>query len=444
MIRNKARYPGLRAQLLGMTALTGFCAATLLPAADASAAGFALKEQSSSAQGNSFAGATAGAEDVTYMFFNPAGLTRLDDEHQAALVVSYILPQAELQGASGRDLAGAPVTGTTTGDAGEGAIVPAAYFLWSLSPDLKLGLGVNAPFGLKTEYDTGWVGRYHATESELKTININPNVAYRLNERISVGAGLQIQYVEATLSQAIDINTISGGAVPADGSVEVTGDDWGYGFNLGVLFELSESTRIGAAYRSKISSTLKGTGDFTLPGGATPADFLGAFADTGVSAKFTSPDTASVGVYHDLSPELAVMAEAAWTGWSSFDVLRVQFDNPVQPDSVTIEDWDDSWFFALGATWRPNEQLALRGGIAYDQTPIPDATRTPRIPGNDRTWVSLGLGYEVTPGFSLDAGYTHIFVDDSAVTLNQGGSLELNASYENSVDIVTVQAVLKF
>ena len=444
MINGKAPFAGLRARLLGMTALAGLTAAAVaLVPDDASAAGFALKEQSSSAQGNSFAGATAGAEDVTYMFFNPAGLTRFD-ENQAALVVSYILPQAELQGASGRDLAGAPVTGTTTGDAGDGAIVPASYLLWSLSPDLKLGLGVNAPFGLKTEYDAGWVGRYHATESELKTININPNVAYRLNERISVGAGLQFQYVEATLGQAIDINTISGGAVPADGSVEVTGDDWGYGFNLGVLFELSESTRIGAAYRSKINSTLKGTGDFTLPLGATPAAFGGAFADTGATAKFTSPDTASVGVYHDLSPELAVMAEAAWTGWSSFDVLRVQFDNPVQPDSVTIEDWDDSWFFALGATWRPSEQLALRGGIAYDQTPIPDATRTPRIPGNDRTWVSIGLGYAVTPGFSLDAGYTHIFVDDSAVALNQGGSLELNANYENSVDILTVQAVLKF
>ena len=173
MTQEIQRFSSLRTRLLGMTALAGLCAAVTLPADDANAAGFALKEQSAAAQGTSFAGATAGAEDISYMFFNPAGLTRQDDNQAALVLTTYIRPQAELQGASGRDLAGVPVTGTATGDAGDAAFVPAVYGLWSLSQDLKLGLGINAPFGLTTDYSAGWVGRYHATESELKTININ-------------------------------------------------------------------------------------------------------------------------------------------------------------------------------------------------------------------------------------------------------------------------------
>ena len=207
--------PGLRARLLAMTALAGVSAAIALPATDASAAGFALKEQSASAQGNSFAGATAGAEDVTYMFFNPAGLTRQEGQ-QAAVVLSYIAPQADTNDAAGN------FGGESTASAGESAIVPAVYGMWSLTPDLKLALSVNAPFGLATEYTSTWAGRFHAIKSELKTLNINPVVAYRINEMISVGAGFQAQHAEATLSNAIDAdfdisNGLQGGRWPIGG-----------------------------------------------------------------------------------------------------------------------------------------------------------------------------------------------------------------------------------
>jgi len=193
MARNNGHYIGLRSRLLGMTALAGVCAAAAYPASDASAAGFALKEQSAAALGNAFAGATAGAEDITYMFFNPAGLTR-HEGHQAAVVLSYIIPKAETNDAV------YVFGGSGVQDGGESALVPAAYFMWSLSPDLKLGLGINAPFGLKTDYDPTWAGRAYAIESEVKTININPTVAYKLNEMVSIGAGLQIQYADVTLS----------------------------------------------------------------------------------------------------------------------------------------------------------------------------------------------------------------------------------------------------
>ena len=413
MIQTNMNSTTLRARLLGMTALTGLVAgAVAIPVGDANAAGFALKEQSASAQGNSFAGATAGAEDVTYMFFNPAALTR-QEGHQASVVLSYIAPSAKTNDAVG-------VPGSGVQDGGVSALVPAAYFMWSLSPDLKLGMGINAPFGLKTEYDPTWAGRFYAVESELKTINLNPTVAYRLNEMVSIGAGLQIQYADVLLSQDV------GGAIG-----EATGDDWGVGATFGMLVELSEATRIGLGYRSQIGHTLEG--EFKVSGVLT---------DT-ISADLTTPDQVTAGLYHDINNQFAVMAEVGWTNWSTFDEIRIKFDGG-GADGVTPEDWENVWFGAIGVTWKASEDLSIRGGVAYDQSPIPDATRTPRIPGADRTWLSLGVNYAPTPNFSIDAGYTHIFVDDSTVDVTYAPAPRLTATFENAVDILAVQGTFRF
>ena len=136
------------------------------------------------------------------------------------------------------------------------------------------------------------------------------------------------------------------------------------------------------------------------------------------------------------------MAEAQWTQWSSFDELKVKFDNSAQPDNVTKENWHDSWFFALGATWRPLDQLTLRTGVAFDQSPATDRYRTPRIPDGDRYWLSFGLDWKPVQWASLDLGYSHIWVDDTKVDLNgtesspPGGSLK--AKYESSIDVATI------
>jgi len=411
---------GLRARLLAMTAIAGVSAALAWPAADARAAGFAIKEQSASAQGNSFAGATAGADDVTYMFFNPASMAR-QDGNQLGGVLSYIDVKAETADASG------PLSDGSTQDAGTGTFVPAVYGMWSVTPDLKIGLAINAPFGLKTEYTQTWAGQLHAVESDLRTININPTIAYRLNEMVSVGAGLQFQKADATLSQmtdAADGDPFNGSYVPM--LAETTGDDWGYGLTLGLLVELSEATRLGLGYRSQIKHTLEG--DFTVGGN---------LVDT-ITADLTTPDQVSAGFYHDLNSQFAVMAELGWTGWSSLDQVRIVGDNVGLIGTETYS-WDDAWFFGVGAIWRPTEELKVRGGIAYDQSPIPEATRGPRIPGADRTWVSAGVGYELSPNFVIDAAYTHIFIDDSTVN-----AATFTANYENSVDIIVLQGVVKF
>ena len=400
------------------TALFGF-------AGEVRAAGFALKEQSATALGNSFAGATAGAEDVSYMFFNPAGLTRHDGQ-QAAAVLSYIIPFSESKDAVG-DISGfIPAGGeSVTGDAADDALVPAVYGLWSVTPDLKLALGVNAPFGLTTEYSRTWQGRYHAVESSIATININPAIAYRFNENLSIGAGLQAQYFDTTLSNMVP----SGGG---DLFFEVEGDDWAYGFNIGAMYEFSDSTRLGLAYRSQIKQEIEGD-----------ATFLGN--STGARTKITTPDSASIGLYHDYSDAFAVMAEIGWTGWSSFDEVVINLDNNIGVGTtITLpEDWNDVWFFALGATWRPTEQWAIRGGVAYDQSPIPEYTRTPRLPGQNRTWVALGAQYVVSPNFTIDAGYTHIFFENADINVtNAIGNLQ--ATFKGYIDIVTAQATIRF
>ncbi len=442
--------------------LSAGTAMIILSGAPALAAGFAIKEQSPSALGNAFAGATAEAADISYMFFNPAGLTR-HEGHHALAGASYIAPRAEPKNMSGSTAAafgGVPTGGGNGADDGAlDAVVPVLYGMASLGEDLKFGLGLNAPFGLKTDYDSDWAGRYHAVRSELLTININPAFAYRMADWLSFGVGVQAQYADAKLTNAVDFGSIGAaagipGALPArqDGFSRVEGDDWGFGANVGVLFEPREGTRFGAAYRSGIDHDIEGNAHFRLDGagiGAALAAATGRFVDTGASAELTTPDMASFGAYHEINDRWAVMGEVQWTNWSVFDQLVIRFDNPAQPASVTEEKWQDSWFGALGVTYRPAARWAVRAGVAYDESPIPEANRTPRIPGEDRQWVALGASYQVADYLGVDLSYTHIFVDDSDLDLkaSQTGNTfrgDLSGEYENAIDIVTLQGRLRF
>lgn len=428
------------------------CLALPLTAQGAFAAGYALKEQSATAQGNAFAGATAGAEDISYMFFNPASLAR-HGGYQAETVASGIFAESDAGSASGVDLAGNPISGTAGGDAAVDAVLPAFYASAQVTEQIFLGLGINAPFGLKTSYDEQWIGRYHALTSELATINLNPAIAYRINDWISVGAGLQAQYADARLTNAIDTGSLAGlpdGGTPAQDSFgEVEGDDWAFGYTLGLLIEPNDRTRVGVGFRSQIVHEIEGDADFNLsPAGQAIRASTGAFTDTDATADVTTPASISFGVYHEVTENLALMGEFSWTDWSTFKELRIQFDNPVQADSVTVEAWDDAVFGALGATYRINDALKVRGGLAFDESPVPDGTRTPRIPDGDRYWVSIGASYTPAPWLEVSAGYTHIFVEDSEVRLDGTGADarrgSLDVDYDNQIDIVVLSGRIRF
>jgi len=421
-------------------------------------AGFALKEQSGTALGNAFAGASSAAEDPSYMFFNPATVGRLDGV-QGAVTAAYISPTSELKSATyGQPLnpAGSVVMGSTTlNDIGTDALVPAIYATAEVQEQIRLGLAVNVPFGLETSHDDDWVGRYHAIDSEVFSVNVNPVVAYNPVPQLSLAAGLQIQYLEADLSNAIDFATIATGAgagpFPAgalDGKGEVHGDDIAYGFTLGLLAEPIKGTKIGIGYRSKIDHKIEGDADFDVPGALAATPIGLTFQDTGAIAKVETPAMLNLGISQDIGDKLTVMLEGQWTQWSSFDELRIEFDNTV-PDSITDQDWNDQWFVALGATYRPTPAWALRIGTAYDQKPLNGDRRTPRIPDNDRFWLAAGVDYSPNEWLRLNAGYTHLFVQDSEVRLratdpNNAARGDLDAEYEANVDIFAISAILRW
>lgn len=438
----------------------GLCAAAAVlgMAASAHSAGFALIEQSASGMGNAFAGAAAVAEDASTVYFNPAGMVFLKGQ-QVVAAGHVIAPQAEFSN-QGSTHATAPATaGSLTGgngpDGGELGLVPNFYYTAKLGDRLALGFGMNAPFGMATEYDSTWVGRYHAIRSELQTVNMNPSVAVRLNDHVSLGAGLNVQYLKAELSNAIDFGTAlflrgAPGALPQrnDGSVVLEGDSWDYGYNLGAMLELDKDTRFGLTYRSKMEHDVEGTADFTLP--TAYAGALGAlgYSDTSVTATAALPETVSGSFYHRFDPKLAVLADATWTRWSRFQELRFKFASGIA-DGVTTENWKDSWRYSAGAIYNANEKLTVRAGVAYDNTPIPsEEFRTPRIPDEDRFWMALGFGYKFSDRLGMDFGYAHLFVKDPVINKSPSGEDAsrggLKGTYEASVDIASVQLVYNF
>jgi long-chain fatty acid transport protein len=434
-----------------------------ISAVSAGAAGFALIEQSASGLGNAYAGGAASAEDASTVFFNPAGMTLLGGQ-QLSVAGHIIAPSAKFQNEGSthvlQSATGIPLLGDNGGDGGVTKVVPNAYYTRKLTDRLVIGLGINAPFGLATDYDQGWVGRYHALESDVLTVNINPSVAYKVTDRLSVGAGLNVQYFKAKLSNAIDFGTLDvlgklglpAGAlhlVPqlSDGFVRLEGDSWGVGYNLGVLYEFTKDTRAGIAYRSRIKHTLEGDADFSnVPAGLAPVP---VFKNTGVKADITVPDSLSVSVFHSLTPEWKIMADFTWTNWSLFKELRVRFDNPNQPDAATTENWQDSYRYSLGLTYTPNPTWTFRTGVAYDTSAVADAQhRTPRIPDNNRIWTAIGLGYRVSQAVSVDLGYAHLFINNAGVDKSPTGEDAvrggLKGTYDLGIDIVSAQINLRF
>jgi long-chain fatty acid transport protein len=347
---------------------------------------------------------------------------------------------------------GVPIPGGNGGNSGVSAVVPSFYATGAPFDFLHLGFGVTAPFGLETHYEDSWVGRYNAIESQLRSVNLEPVVAVKPFSWLSIGAGAQFQYVTTKLTQAIDFGSIlaglgAPGAAPfgADGKVELQADDWGYGFTAGALAEPLAGTRIGVAYRSWINHDLNGNADFE--GVPAPLQASPLFQDQHANATLSTPDSVDISFTQDIGQRWAVMADALWTNWSRFDELRVKFDLPGVPDAVTKESWNDSWFFTLGTQFRPIDPLALRIGVAYDQSPVRDKFRTARLPDQDRYWLAAGASYAFTHWLDTAIAYTHVFVreadiDESTAT----GPLvhRLRGSYDSAVDIVSAQLNLRF
>jgi long-chain fatty acid transport protein len=403
-------------------------------------AGFALMEHSVQGIGRSYAGSVAGAELESSIYYNPAGIASAGD---ASVSVSSHLLMTSVDfdgGSSYPATGGTPLAGGDGGEAGVNTFVPNLYIVGGIAENVAVGLGIFVPFGLATEYNDGWVGRYHALNSALETVNINPTIAWQVSEKLSVGAGVSAQYASATLSSAIDFGTISGVAPGLlDGEGTMTGDDWGYGYDVGVIYAFAPESRFGLSYRSAIEHTLEGDAEFYVPAPVIGIQALNQFVNTTGRAELELPASASLGGLQELNDKVTVMFDVSWTEWSSLDELRIEYDS-AQADSVTDESWKDTWRVTVGGEYAASDAWVLRAGTAFDESPIPDdAHRTPRIPDSDRFWLTGGIGYRSSEHLSVDFGYAHVFSEDAHVDRTSETGDRLVGDYEGAADVFSFQ-----
>jgi long-chain fatty acid transport protein len=324
------------------------------------------------------------------------------------------------------------------------------YLTHTLNDQWAIGASINAPFGFQTEYNDEWVGRYEALLSKLESIDLTFSASFRPTDAFSIGASVIAQRTSAELTQAIDFGTIlasptNGAVLPqeADGFGGLKGDDWAYGFDVGVLFKPTASDRIGVNYHSEIDHTIEGDGTFLVPSNIAPL-LGGAFVNAPGQADFKTPWFVSASWWHEVDERLSFGVDVSYTHWSSFEQLVVQYDNPAQPDSVADFQWNDTWFYSFGGDYRLDDRWTLRAGIAYDETPTHDETRTPRVPDGNRTWLAVGLGYQFSDQLKLDAGYVHLWVDDGDVDHTSATFSRLTGHFESSGNVLGISGQYRF
>jgi long-chain fatty acid transport protein len=424
---NKIIYLSVSAAL---TAMTG----------QASASGFQLMEQNASGLGNAYAGQAAAAENASTIFFNPAGMTRLPGR-QVSGAINLIRPSSEFTNSGGSTAPGGlPSPGGNGGDIGDWAAVPNAYMSWQIDPKWWVGVGVSVPFGLATEYDRGWVGRFQSQKAEIKTIDINPSIAYKVNDVVSLGAGISFQHAE------VEVNRSSFIGVEALSKLEM--DDNNFGFNLGAMFNLSPATRIGLAYRSAIKHDLQGTATVTgIPGIGTAA--------TPISATAKVPDTLTWGISHQMDPKWQLLGDVTLTRWSTIKQVPVVAGSTwafgAAGSQVARFDFEfkDTYRIGVGANYQMRDDFMLKLGVAYDKSPVTDQHRLATLPDNDRTWLAIGGKYQASKQLTLDFGYAYLFVKDAPINrpggLGVGGQGNVIGNYSDpSVHIISAQATYSF
>lgn len=405
----------------------------------ASASAFQLAEQNGSGLGNAYSGQAAVAEDASTIFWNPAGMTLIPDR-QVTLGAALVRPTTKFENGGSQP---GPLPGTRVGgnggDSGGLSLVPNGYLSWEVLPQrVWTGLGLGAPFGLTTEWDDGWVGRFHGLKSDVQTVNINPSIAVKLNEWVSFGAGFNAQWIDAELSNAVNYSAIVAGVggapalallascpgatlgVNCEGVGTVKGDSWNWGWNIGAMLSLPTRTRIGASYRSPVKHDIEGTVTFTnRPTFAGPlAPLSTVLADGDVKTTIKLPDTASFAVAQQLGDRLQLLADFTWTGWSTIQDLEIFRASGTGLSSTPLR-FRNSWRAGAGANYQLTPAVKVRGGVAYDESPVRDEFRTPRLPDQDRLWLATGAQVAFMKSASVDLGFAWLFVSEGRSQLGQ-------------------------
>jgi len=381
----------------------------------AQAGGFALREQSAVGLGNAFAGAAAGGSGLGSMFWNPATMTNYAGI-QSSMALFAIMPNSKITPTSGTSVALQLSNGLTdSGDMAQDAVIPASYASYQVNDSVWLGLSINSPYGLVTQNPHNWAGQIFGRTSKVMSINATPTLAYRVNDQLSVAAGVQIMKFKVRLTQATGV---SAGA----SSATLEGDDIAFGYTLGATYKPMPGTEIGIGYRSQVKPKLEGT----LTTGS-PID---------IHSDLTLPDQVTVGLRQTITDEFTFLAGFEWTHWSKFTRFPVLTTSGATATTLTF-DYKNGWYASLGGEYKLNTAWTLRAGLGFEHSPINNENRSVRLPDSNRTWTSIGATYALNDQISFDASYAHLFAKSGTIT-STGSGLTLTANTKGSVDIFAV------
>jgi long-chain fatty acid transport protein len=404
--------------------------ALTLISSQAFAAGFGLNEQSASSMGTAFAGRASSALDASTVFGNPAGMSYLGEQVSGGMAL--------ISASSDIDNATSNFKGSNDGDMVPLTAIPFGYYVKPLDENWHFGVGVFAPFGLATEYENDYQGRGFAKDSDLSVVSVQPTLSYKLNEQWSFGAGISANYADGTLSSTVN----PAPALFRDGEYKVSGDDWGYGYNLGVMFQASDSTRLGLSYKSKVDYTLEGDVKNTaIANGIVKAGKYDGTLD------LTTPESVDFSITHQFDSRWTGYAGSTWTRWSRFKEVVIDSPSNGSPLFTQVseaENWHDTLSYAAGLSYQLNPQWVLRSGLAFDPTPTNNTDRSPRIPSGDRYVFALGAGYSPTANLTIDLAYVYLQEEEVSVDNSEFGKGHYQADFNNSAHAIATQATWRF
>lgn len=447
------------------------------------ASGYHFGTQSVTAQSTANA-AAAEAADATTIFTNPAGLTKLDSS-QITIATNIVAPSIKYYDAkSTYRRTGQAVAGENSGKITKDIeVVPHLYGAYKASDKVTLGLGVYVPFGSSTDYSKNSVLRYNLNHLGLTSVDIEPVVAYKFNEKHSFAAGVIAQYSQAEVTKYADWDVSgamsavasaiaskrAGRAVSvdatgkADGHSDMSGHDWGFGYQLGWMWDINDRTRVGVNYRSKINHTLKGSADWYADGPYAQAGYsvlssYGYVPHEKASVKIVTPESLSVHGMYKATDKLNLFGDITWTRHSRFNTAELVFEHEKvvgankQSDRTIIKpNWRNTYKVAVGGSYQYSEPLQLRAGIAFDQTPVRGAeSRLNTLPDGNRIWLSAGMRYAYQKHHVFDVAYSHIHINDTSVSTaaSLGNDVDSkgvsSAKFRNHADILGLQYTYKF
>lgn len=367
---------------------------------NALAAGFQLAEYSATGLGRAFAGEAAMADNASTQFRNPAMLAYLEGT-QISVGAIYVDPNIDVKGTATTPRGS---FNTQADDIANSAVIPNFYVSGQLNDKATLGLAFGTNFGMRTDLGTDFLGSQFGNQAEVHTVEINPNLGYKINDQFSVGAGVRYIIAKGHFGAALP-KTLGG--LPLK---YMEGEDNSWGWQAGAAWQITPSNRIGVSYHSAVKLNLTGHANgiaydkaYAIQGKMPLTQYAG-------SLPLELPASAEIASFHQLNDQWSVHASINWTDWSSFKKLQASIPNmPENVEHIKDENWKDNYRFAIGTTYQATEKLALRSGIAYDMAAVDEAHRTQTIPETDRTWLSLGAGYQWSKNLTLDAGLTYVY-----------------------------------